>query len=220
MRDPRIVSLILFLAGAMTACTKAGPPVKTDVEVKGLLEHDWQEIVQKYPLDVEKSGSIAWGFRVTPPLPVQWPLGPERKVAYYAYPEGVVLHGGDCLVVGKPWARVIVAANSQSAIRILRHSIVELGPQGFRPLASEEVAVARASTAGPMRLRELSSIPSAGSDDARVVRDYYCGWIEGNGVIASQLESRHVDFFSWLDCSSWKPVHATEAEQREDVPNR
>lgn len=212
MRTSRALSSVLLLASAMAACTRPGPPVKTGTEVEGLLKRDWMEIARKYPLDVNERGAIAWNFRVTPPFPAQWPPDPERKVVYHAYPEGAVLHGGDCLVVGKPWASIIASAGSESAIRILRHSIAELGPQGFRPLSSEEVAVARASTAGPMRLRELSSIPSAGSDDARVVRDYYCGWIGGNGVIASQLESRHGDFFSWLDCRSWKPAPAAGAE--------
>jgi len=201
-------SLLLF-AVVLTGCSKPGPPVRTGLEVESLLKTDWQEIMRKYPLNKKDHDATVWTSRISPPLPAQWPPGPDRKVVYYAYPEGMMLHGGDSLMIGKPWARVISVSSSQSNIRILRHSISKLETQGFRPLSNYEVAVMRSSTTGPARLMDLDTVPLTGSDDTRVVRDYYCSWLGGNGIIASKLQSSHSGFFTWLDCSSWKPVPIT-----------
>jgi hypothetical protein len=66
--------------------------------------------------------------------------------------------------------------------------------------------VAKASTGGPKLLRKLVSLPAAGSREAAIIRNFYCGWLRVNGVIAAELQPNHIGFFDWLDCRSWKAV--------------
>ena len=203
-----VTFMISFLALSTTGHTKSPPQVQNEAEGERLLQSDWQKIARKYPSNTADSRAIAWSYRVTPPLPLQWPPDGGRKVVYYAFPEGLVLGGGDLLKVGKPWATVTIGAGSEPEVRILRSSIEGISSLGVRPLSAEEAAVAKASTGGPKLLRKLASLPAVGSREAAIIRNFYCGWLQGNSVIASQLRPNHAGFFAWLDCQSWRAVPA------------
>jgi hypothetical protein len=143
----------------------------------------------------------AWSQRLTPPLPIAWPPAGQGQLEVFAY----AARPGDRISDGEetaaPWARIRVLAGAPKLDDL--GELQRIGIQGVRPLSADEIAIVRSgdeAAAALARIASARTLPNDASEDASLVRRYFCLWRRTNGVIATALAPAHAGFFAWLGC--------------------
>ena len=140
-------------------------------------------------------------YRVSPPLPSEWPPRPAAPLYYYAYAYGFDRRISDAERLSAPWARLEVhsAGQEPAELRVLSREITETGIHGVRPLTREESAVYDLGPRVEAYLGSLDHIPNGMVEEVAQLRKYYCAWCYDSGV-ADEIRPYHEEFFRWLQC--------------------
>jgi hypothetical protein len=196
MLKSALIGLSLVFTSMLPEGLAAVPPSNFE----DFLKDDWQVLRARHPHDLSKPQSVAWVYRMTPPLPTAWPPTQHSGVAYYGYPYGFSMGLRDGEWIAQPWVKIEVSARGQPQKTLLQNEIRTLEVQGVRPLAAKEIQRFESSKSAPDDLANLQQLPPNTDPQAATIRGYYCSWIQTNGVIAQHLENTHTAFFAWLAC--------------------
>lgn len=149
------------------------------------------------PLWSQLPNRAGWRILVSPAFPATWPpaRGTPGAVNRYAFAMRIPAGLADGAVMAAPWARSLEGADGTTAVERLQPDLQPLGIQGVRPIAGVEAALAR-------REEDVAALLLAGADRAtdRLVREFTCGWIKRQGVVAAAITPRHPGFAAWLAC--------------------
>lgn len=134
---------------------------------------------------------------VSPAFPRSWPPPADgaRAVVRYAFAMRLNPAVADGAEMAAPWARVTLRAKGALGVERLPGRLRPLGVQGVRPLRSGEVVLAG-------REEEVAGLLLASGAPAKggLVREFTCGWIGRQGVVAAAITPLHTDFVRWLAC--------------------
>ena len=168
-------------------------------KITQLLAKEWSKVAQ--PSAPEPS---FWRFQLTPPLPAIWPAQGSGKICYYAYAQAVDPRLSDGVRVAAPWAKALLDSPFRSEglrMEILSRQLQVLGIQGVRPLSSQEMEIMKEEYRARDALLLWTTAPSPVSEqDRKRMKDYYCQWVNSNGLIAANIRPLHEEFFTWLGC--------------------
>ena len=133
---------------------------------------------------------------LTPPLPSQWPPGPQPKVVYFVYRTSALPTGMNLSEVYSPSTRVelFLATGGELSPTIQRLE--------FHKLKGSEDGTVHSSTQAEMEQAEaelfrLTALPSGKA--AESIRRAYGGWIQDHPVITNAIRPSFVEFFKWLE---------------------
>jgi hypothetical protein len=166
-------------------------------KVETIFKKEWEKIpkpgFEEKPRDAE---SIAWQFRISPPLPVNWPVVKDLQAVYYGYARGLSFSSlKDGEYVGPAWGKVFVDLHAKKRPRfeLITDKIIKTSVIGVRPLKASEIQILKLS---PLKLlNEKSS-----TDRDQKIKSYYCLNLQ-LGNIPSEASEVHRIFFNWLGCS-------------------
>jgi hypothetical protein len=151
---------------------------------------------------LDKPGKLTWVPRLSPPFPDRGPRsGTPIVLRYYAYAASVApgLHDGEHVAGVWAWGRL--AGKSHFDVTVER--LTDVGIQGVRPIADNELAAMKQASSVRGWLEELavlSNEPGALAAKRQQLRPYYCTWKKLNGVIAKEIVEQQSAFFAWLAC--------------------
>ncbi|MEO6953923.1 MAG: hypothetical protein ABI321_19125 [Polyangia bacterium] len=154
-----------------------------------------------------------WTMEVTPFVPASWP--PDGAVIAYAYARRIEPGLQDGYVVAHVWAKARISRDGTLAIEHLADRVVELGIQGFRPVATAEIE--RTVAEGRRAQASFLSARSLGDIDASAARAFFRTWRDFHGLIHKEVAARHPAFFTWADAM---PFVAKPPAFDTAVPNR
>lgn len=172
-------------------------------QVETLVKTAWGKIDATNPPQKSLGDFVSWRHAISPPIPASWPPNGKGVLYYYAFAYGTSpARLADGQFVGAPWAKVTVDVKGDSPpqLEILRDDIKEVGIQGVRPLATDEIAALKQRPEAEARVMELSKETSLPPGPSESMRSYYSLWCATNGTIAGQLRPHHKDFFTWVGC--------------------
>jgi hypothetical protein len=138
-----------------------------------------------------------WMAVRSPLLPSEWPPTPRTTWMRYHYAAGAERQLLDGVRVSSPYA----IEHLDHAGRPTHVEAVPGPPQvttqGVRPMSGaldgpDPRTVEAAAVA-------LEALPEAGSQEERLLRDHYRGWIGRSGATAEPLRARHAAFFAWVE---------------------
>lgn len=195
-----IVKIVIFIAAILNGSqAMAKIPVVTNGDLESMANQEWEAIKSRHAFDPSDPESINWAYRISPPLPTEWPPAQNYGVVYYGYPYGLAATGlADGEHIGEPWVQWEVASGELKNATVLSGELRPLAIQGVRPL--DENGILLAHSRGYEHLIDLTRLPSKADPKTTQIRNYYCFWILHNGVIASHLAKFHKAFFAWLAC--------------------
>lgn len=173
--------LMLFLLPGLAAGAQAGAP-----DPGAAFLPLWNDLPER----------AGWRMLVSPPFPGTWPPPPASgTLVRYACALRLDPAVADGAEMAAPWAKSTLGPTGEIVVDRLSVRLQSLGIQGVRPLRSTEIALAD-------REQEVTRRLLAGGDQARsgVVRDFTCGWIARQGVVAAAITPLHPGFMAWLAC--------------------
>lgn len=178
----RLAATLTALLVTAPSPARSEPPMSFDA----LVEPAWKQVTK--PSGPSKQGpGVMWRFRVSPPLPADWPMTPKSAVVYWVYAGGfdVSVHDGER--VAAPWARIDEQPDGTRALTVLSKALEGDAIQGVKPISKAEAEQVGTvfSTAAALRANDTAALKAA-----------WAGWLRYNGVIASKLRPRHEAFFA------------------------
>ena len=143
----------------------------------------------------ELADRSGWQMLVSPPFPGAWPPPAGSTLVRYAFAVRLNPVIADGAEIAAPWATSTLGSTGEIVVERLVTRLQLLGVQGVRPLSTAEIALAD-------REQDVTQRLIAGGDQATdaVVRDFMCGWIARQGVVAAAIMPLHSDFKHWLNC--------------------
>ena len=191
------LALLLFLLAG--AGKKEVRPVSE--AFKTVLDARWSKLAVPASEPTDRPG-VCWSWRLSPPLPSEWPPRKESRLVYYAFAEGFDLNIMDGVRVAAPWARleIPVSGSAPPLLTPLLDSVKELGIQGVRPISADELAKSGGWEPIETVLGKLMAHPDEADRTRERLSAYYCFWSRNNGVISEAIRPYHEKFFDWLKC--------------------
>jgi len=146
-------------------------------------------------------GGTTWSLRVTPPLPAAWPPDGSGAVVVYGYAAGLNFNLRDAEYVAAPWGRIAIPGSGDGPLTVaaLGDRFEPLGPHGVRPLAGEELEIARSGSKAAEAVLSLAASRDTTPDE--LVSRYYCQWLRDSGA-GEPVGRRHPAFVTWLGCKA------------------
>lgn len=184
-------ALTAALVVSLASTAWSDPPVNFD----DLLKPAWKQVKEPAPTEPSKGPGVMWSFRVSPPLPSEWPMTPKSALVRWVYAAGMDLQLHDGERVAAPWARLDETDGAQK-LTTLSTALELIGTQGVKPITREEADVVTSvfQAGGALRAGDLAK-----------VKPGWCAWLRYNGVIAAKLKPRHQAFFTALACDAKAP---------------
>ena len=169
-------------------------------KLANLLQKEWKKISRPQgTIQV----TLFWNGRLTPAFPCDWPVQKGAMLCYYAYAYTLDPRLADGERIAQAWGKVTVAPSVEGKpeFKILLKEVKELGIQGVRPLRKEEIEIIKTADSVEQTLvKWMSSGEKIVNSDLKSFKDFYCLWIQNNGVIAQEIQKFHPDFFGGLGC--------------------
>ncbi|MER2563762.1 MAG: hypothetical protein ABTQ32_23735 [Myxococcaceae bacterium] len=159
---------------------------------EALIEPAWKQVAPK-PAAAPKHPGVMWSYRLTPPMPSEWPMTPKSTLVRWVFAAGMDVGLRDGERVAAPWGRVDVSADGTATFTAVSKSLEGNDIQGVRPITKAEADVVR-------QVFETSEALRAG--DLAAVKEPWCRWLRYNGVIAAKLKPKHEAFFTALACDA------------------
>ncbi|MBT9555927.1 MAG: hypothetical protein IV100_07860 [Myxococcales bacterium] len=184
-----------------TASASAAPPARL-AEAKQALEADFARRVRDgwIPSESPPNGT-SWSLRVTPPLPSVWPPDGSGAVVVYGFAAGMNFNLRDGEYVAAPWGRVAIPGSVDGALTVaaLGDRFEPLGPHGVRPLAGDELEIARSG--GQAAEAVLNRAAGRDTTPDELISRYYCQWLRDSGA-GEPVKQHHSAFVTWLGCKA------------------
>ncbi len=193
-------ALSLVVVGLVAAASAKEPASYRELKprIAALVESRWGER-QAQGRDRVPGGrpfpdGPAWNLRVAPPFPAAWPPDGKGRLVVYAFAGGMRPGLRDAEEVAAPWGRVTVDGDALSFADL--GELRSLGVHGVRPIAGEELAIARSGDAAADDLAALARGTTLG--DAPRVQRFYRQWLRDGGL-GDELRRLHPAFTAWVE---------------------
>ncbi len=184
-----------------TVSASAAPPSRL-ADAKQVLEADFARRVRDGWVPNEgPPGGTSWSLRVTPPLPATWPPDGSGAVVVYGYAAGMNFNLRDGEYVAAPWGKIAIPGSGDGALTIaaIGDRFEPLGPHGVRPLAGDELEIARSGGKAAEAVLNRAASRDTSPDD--LISRYYCQWLRDSGA-GEPVKQRHPAFVTWLGCKA------------------
>jgi len=142
--------------------------------------------------------SLAWEFRITPPIPSAWPVIEGTTLTWFLYAAASDPQLADGERVSGPWGRIESRAlTSDGPLFVaMKAGLAPVGTQGVRPLAASE-SVRLDACSPEALLRSLYALATTWAGNQALMDstlESYRFWARMNGVIAEVVLKHQTQF--------------------------
>jgi len=136
--------------------------------------------------------------RLTPPLPIDWPLTDDR-LQYFAYESRALPTGGIAYEIREPFARVVLESITESHTREpVAATPAVLGRRRDRGGSVDDPDAFAAAQQALLDVASQRRCPEDAREDLRG----YCAWFALSDPIVEWAVPRQQSFVDWLGCST------------------
>jgi hypothetical protein len=148
--------------------------------------------------DPATGSTLAWEFRITPPIPSAWPVIEGTTLTWFLYAAAFDPQLSDGERVSGPWGRIESRALTSDAplFVAMKAGLAPVGTQGVRPLAASESGRLDACSPDAL-LRSLYALATTWAGNQALMDstlESYRFWARMNGVIAEVVLKHQTQF--------------------------